>query len=159
MISKVRGSFDKWTGTFQYDESDPTSTQIDVRIEAASINTKEDKRDAHLRSPDFFDVESHPELRFKSTLVRQDGDDYVVAGELTIRGVTRAVELTVERLGSGRDPWGGERAGFSAKTSINRKDFGLTWNQALETGGVLVGEKVEITLDVEAVRAVQQKVA
>jgi polyisoprenoid-binding protein YceI len=159
MISKVRGSFDKWTGTLQYDESDPTSTQIDVRIEAASINTKEDKRDAHLRSPDFFDVESHPELRFKSTLVRQDGDDYVVAGELTIRGVTRAVELTVERLGSGRDPWGGERAGFSAKTSINRKDFGLTWNQALETGGVLVGEKIEITLDVEAVRAVQQKVA
>jgi polyisoprenoid-binding protein YceI len=159
MISKVRGSFDKWTGTLQYDESDPTSTQIDVRVEAASINTKEDKRDAHLRSPDFFDVESHPELRFKSTLVRQDGDDYVVAGELTIRGVTRAVELTVERLGSGRDPWGGERAGFSAKTSINRKDFGLTWNQALETGGVLVGEKIEITLDVEAVRAVQQKVA
>jgi polyisoprenoid-binding protein YceI len=159
MISKVRGTFDKWTGTFEYDEADPTRSQIDVRIDAASINTKEEKRDAHLRSPDFFDVASNPEIRFRSTLVRADGDDYVVAGELTIRGITRAVELVVERLGSGRDPWGGERAGFSAKTSINRKDFGLTWNQALETGGVLVGEKIEINLDVEAVRAVQQQVA
>jgi polyisoprenoid-binding protein YceI len=159
MISKVRGSFDRWSGTFEYDENDPSLTKIDVRIDATSINTREEKRDAHLRSPDFFDVESHPEIRFKSTLVRQDGDDYVMAGELTVRGTTRPVELTVERQGSGRDPWGGERAGFSAKTSINRKDFGLTWNQALETGGVLVGEKVEITLDIEAVRAAQQQVA
>ena len=159
MISKVRGTFDKWTGTFAYDAEDPTRSTIDVRIDAASINTKEEKRDGHLRSADFFDVENHPEIRFRSTLVERDGDDYVVAGELTIRGTTRPVKLAVERLGSGRDPWGGERVGFAAKTTINRKDFGLHWNQALETGGVLVGEKVEITLDVEAVRVAQQKVA
>jgi polyisoprenoid-binding protein YceI len=159
MISKVRGSFGKWSGTFAYDEADPTQSRIDVRIDAASIDTKDAQRDAHLRSPDFFDVEKHPELRFVSTLVRRDGDDYVVAGDLTLHGVTRPVELKVESLGRGKDPWGNERAGFAAKTTINRKDFGLHWNQALETGGVLVGEKVEIVLDVQAIRAAAQKVA
>jgi polyisoprenoid-binding protein YceI len=156
MISKVRGSFGKWSGTFEYDEADPTKSTIEVRIDATSIDTREEKRDGHLRSPDFFDVANHPELAFKSTAVKRDGDDYVVTGDLTIRGVTRAVDLKVESLGRGKDPWGNERVAFAAKTTINRKDFGLNWNQALETGGILVGEKVEIELDVQAVKAAQQ---
>jgi polyisoprenoid-binding protein YceI len=160
MISKVRGHFGKWEGTFDYDESDPTKSKLAVRIDAASIDTREEKRDAHLRSPDFFDVEKFPTLTFTSTRVERAGDDLVVHGDLTIRDVTRAVQLKVESLGRSKDPWGGERAGFSASTSINRKDFGLHWNVALETGGVLVGEKIEISIEIEAVRAAaEQKVA
>ncbi len=160
MISKVRGHFGRWTGTFDYDEQDPTRSRLEVQIDAASIDTREDKRDAHLRSPDFFDVEKYPQLTFKSTRVERDGgDDFVVTGDLAIHGVTRAVSLKVEGLGRSKDPWGGERVGFSASTSINRKDFGLHWNVALETGGVLVGEKIEIAIEIEAVRAVEQKVA
>ena len=160
MISKVRGHFGTWSGTFDYDAEDPTRSRLDVRIDAASIATRDDKRDAHLRSPDFFDVEKYPELTFASTKIERDGgDDYVVTGDLTIHGVTRSVQLKVEGLGRTRDPWGGERVGFSASTTINRKDFGLHWNVALETGGVLVGEKVEIGIEIEAVRAAEQKVA
>ncbi len=160
MISKVRGHFGKWTGTFGYVEADPTRSTLEVRIDAASIHTRDDKRDAHLRSPDFFDVEKYPELTFVSTGIERDGgDDYVVTGDLTIHGVTRSVRLKVEGLGRTRDPWGGERVGFSASTSINRKDFGLHWNVALETGGVLVGEKIDIGIEIEAVRAAEQKVA
>ena len=160
MISKVRGHFGTWSGTFDYDAEDPTRSRLDVRIDAASIATRDDKRDAHLRSPDFFDVEKYPELTFASTRIERDGgDDYVVTGDLTIHGVTRSVQLKVEGLGRTRDPWGGERVGFSASTTINRKDFGLHWNVALETGGVLVGEKVEIGIEIEAVRAAAQQVA
>jgi len=160
MISKVRGQFGKWSGTFDYDAEDPTRSKLSVRIDAASIDTRDEKRDAHLRSPDFFDVEKFPELTFTSTRVERDGgDDFVVTGDLTIHGVTRSVQLKVEGLGRTRDPWGGERVGFSASTSVNRKDFGLHWNVALETGGVVVGEKVEIGIEIEAVRAVEQKVA
>jgi polyisoprenoid-binding protein YceI len=160
MISKVRGQFGKWSGTFDYDAEDPTRSKLSVRIDAASIDTRDEKRDAHLRSPDFFDVEKFPELIFTSTRVERDGgDDFVVTGDLTIHGVTRSVQLKVEGLGSTRDPWGGERVGFSASTSVNRKDFGLHWNVALETGGVVVGEKVEIGIEIEAVRAAEQKVA
>ena len=159
MISKVRGHFNKWEGTFDYDEADPTKSKLSVRIDAASIDTREEKRDAHLRSPDFFDAAKYPALTFESTRIERDGDDYVVTGNLTIRDVTRAVQLKVESLGRTKDPWGGERAGFSASTSINRKDFGLHWNVALETGGVVVGEKIEIGIEIEAVRAAEQKVA
>jgi len=159
MISKVRGHFNKWEGTFDYDESDPTRSKLAVRIDAASIDTREEKRDAHLRSPDFFDAAKYPALTFESTRIERDGDDYVVTGNLTIRDVTRAVQLKVESLGRTKDPWGGERAGFSASTSINRKDFGLSWNVALETGGVLVGEKIDIGIEIEAVRAAVEKVA
>jgi len=134
MISKVRGHFNKWEGTFDYDEADPTKSKLSVRIDAASIDTREEKRDAHLRSPDFFDAAKYPALTFESARIERDGDDYVVTGNLTIRDVTRAVQLKVESLGRTKDPWGGERAGFSASTSINRKDFGLSWNVALETG-------------------------
>jgi polyisoprenoid-binding protein YceI len=159
MISKVRGTFSAWRGTFEYDEADPTRSKIEVHIDARSIDTKEEKRDGHLRSPDFLDVEQHPEIVFKSTLVAKDGDGYAVTGDLTIHGVTRPVQLEVESLGRGKDPWGNERVGFAATATINRRDFGLVWNQALETGGVLVGEKVEISLDIQAVKAAQQQVA
>jgi polyisoprenoid-binding protein YceI len=159
MISKVRGHFDKWEGSFDYDEADPTQSKLTVRIDAASIDTRDEKRDAHLRSPDFFDVEKFPALTFESTRIERDGDDYVVHGNLTIRDVTRAVQLNVEGLGRTKDPWGGERVGFSASNSINRKDFGLHWNVALETGGVLVGEKIDINIEIEALRVAEQQVA
>jgi polyisoprenoid-binding protein YceI len=159
MISKVRGHFNQWGGTFDYDEADPTRAKLSVRIDAASIDTRDEKRDAHLRSPDFFDVEKFPALTFESTKVERDGDDFVVTGDLTIHGVTRAVQLKVESLGQTKDPWGGQRAGFSASTSISRKDFGMSFNMALETGGVLVGDKVDIGIEIEAVRAAEQKVA
>ena len=153
MISKVRGQFGAWSGTFDYDEEDPTRSKLAVRIDAASIDTRDEKRDAHLRSADFFDVEQFPELRFTSTGVERDGgDDYVVTGDLTIHGVTRSVQLKVEGLGRTRDPWGGERVGFSASTSLSRKEYGLNWNMALEAGGFLVGDKLEINLEIEALK-------
>jgi polyisoprenoid-binding protein YceI len=159
MISKVRGQFGKWSGTFDYDAEDPTRSKLSVRIDAASIDTRDEKRDAHLRSPDFFDVEKYPELTFKSTSVGGEGDELVLHGELTIHGITKAVQLKVESLGTTKDPWGGTRAGFSATTSVNRKDFGLQWNMALETGGVVVGEKVEIAIEIEAVQAAASQAA
>ncbi|HXU71253.1 MAG TPA: YceI family protein [Polyangia bacterium] len=159
MISKVRGHFNKWSGTFDYDPANPRAAKIEVHIDAASIDTREEKRDAHLRSPDFFDVEHHPELVFKSTSVEGDGEELLLAGDLTIHGVTKPVQLKVESLGTTKDPWGGERAGFSASLSISRKDFGLHWNVALETGGVVVGDKIEIAIEIEAVRAVATQAA
>ena len=123
-----------------------------ARIEAASIDTGVAQRDNHLRSADFFAVEEFPELTFASTRIERAGDDYKVTGDLTIRGVTKEVVLKVESSGTAVDPWGKLRAGFSAHTTIDRKAFGLHWNQLLEAGGVMVGEKVEITLDIEAVK-------
>ena len=157
VISKVQGRFARWTGQLTLDDAHPEHSQVAVRIEAASIDTHEPQRDAHLRSADFLDAGAHPELTFTSTRVERSGDQrYQVAGDLTIAGVTRLVLLDVEGLGRTRDPWGGERVGFSARTTIDRRDFGLTWNQALETGGVVVGEKVEIGLEIEAVRRAEQ---
>jgi polyisoprenoid-binding protein YceI len=153
VISKVRGAFTKYLGSVEFDEQNPAASQVSVRVDAASIDTREEKRDAHLRSPDFFDVEKFPELTFLSTKVEKSADGYRVTGDLTIHGVTRPVVLEAELLGRSKDPWGNERIGFAAQTSVNRKDFGLTWNQALETGGVLVGEKIEIALDIQAVKA------
>jgi polyisoprenoid-binding protein YceI len=154
VISKVRGSFERWQGTIDFDEAEPGASSVAVRIEAASIHTGEAKRDEHLRSPDFFDVEKFPELSFKSTKVEKLAQsDYRVTGDLTIHGVTRTVTLAAEALGGGKDPWGNRRLGFSASATINRKDFGLHWNQALEAGGLLVGDKVEISLDVQAIAA------
>jgi polyisoprenoid-binding protein YceI len=127
---------------------------VDVTIDAASIETRDPQRDEHLRSPDFLDVASHPQLGFVATSVsRGKRDRWTVVGDLTIRGVTRSVELEVEFAGVVNDPWGNQRAGFSATAEIDREAFGLTWNQTLETGGVLVGKKVRIELEVEAVRA------
>ena len=154
MVSKVHGRFSLWGGTLVIDNDDITKSRVDVSIDATSVDTKEEKRDAHLRSADFFDVEKFPALTFKSTQVAKVGDEELaITGDLTIHGVTKSVKLAVELGGVAKDPWGGTRTGFSAKTSINRKDFGLGWNSVLETGGVLVGEKVEITLEIEAIQA------
>jgi polyisoprenoid-binding protein YceI len=156
VISKVHGRFTKWNGTIVLDDKDASKSTVDVTIDATSIETHEPKRDAHLRSPDFFDVEKFPTLSFKSKKVTESAGGLAVRGDLTLHGVTKEVLLEVESLGQTKDPWGGERAGFSAKTSVDRKDFGLGWNQVLEAGGVLVGEKIEITLEIEAVKEVSQ---
>jgi len=154
VVSKVRGAFSRWQGTLQFDEQNPEASKVSVQIEAASIDTREEKRDAHLRSADFFDVAQYPTLSFESTKVEKvEGNTYRVTGDLTIHGITKQVVLDTDYLGAGKDPWGNDRVGFEASTSINRKDFGLTWNQALEAGGVLVGDKIEIALDVEALKA------
>jgi polyisoprenoid-binding protein YceI len=154
VISRVRGAFDKWQGTIQFDEDDPSASRVSVRIDASSIDTREPKRDEHLRSADFFDVANHPEIAFDSRRVEKGkGDRYRVIGDLTIRGTTAEVELDAEYLGAGVDPWGNRRIGFHARTRLSRKQFGLSWNQVLETGGVLVGDEIEISLDVQAVAA------
>lgn len=153
MFAKVRGSFDALEGTVEVPaDGDLEEARVEVVIDAASINTGQEDRDEHLRSGDFFDVEEFPELRFEGGVVERRGDDQlVVKGDLTIRDVTREVELQVTELGSGTDPWGNERMGFSATTEIDRRDYGLTWNQALETGGILVGNDIQITLEVQVV--------
>lgn len=154
MVTKVRGSFEKVSGTVKYDPNEPEKIVIDATIDAASINTGEAKRDEHLRSPDFFDVAKHPTLTFKSKKAKVLGKGKLeVIGDLTIRGVTKEVTLQVEGLDQEiKDPWGNVRRGATATTRINRKDFGLAWNQVLETGGVMVGEDVDIQIDVELIR-------
>jgi len=153
VVSKVRGKFARWTGTILMDEHDLSRTQVDVTIEPASVDTGVEQRDNHLRSADFFDVEKYPTMAFKSSRVEKAKDGSLrLFGDLTLHGVTRPVTLEVEFAGSQKDPWGGLRAGFSARTSLDRKDFGLTYNQLLETGGVVVGEKVDIDIEVEAVK-------
>ena len=153
MITTVRGRFTDVSGTVVTDEEDPTKAEVEVTINAASIDTREAQRDAHLKSADFFDVETYPAITFKSTRVTDArGDQFTLAGDLTIHGVTREVTLDVTSEGRAKDPWGGERAGYSATTKINRRDFGLTWNQALETGGFVVGDEIKISLDLELVK-------
>lgn len=152
MVAKTRGSFGTFSGSLTIGE-DPSDSAIDVEIEAASINSRDEQRDGHLRSADFLDVEQFPTLRYRSTGVRQDGSDWAVDGELTVKGVTRPVPLSVTFDGAASDPWGNTRAVFSATAKINREDFGLTWNQALETGGVLVGKDVQITIEVETIKS------
>jgi polyisoprenoid-binding protein YceI len=157
VVTKARGRFTRWAGSVDFDENDLTRSSVTVRIDADSIDTGHADRDAHLRSPDFLDAESHPRLEFRSTGIdRVDVERYRIHGDLTIRGVTRRVTLDAELGGIKADPWGAQRAGFSARTKIDRRDFGLTWNQALEAGGLLVGEKVDIELEVEAVRPLRQ---
>ncbi len=153
MFAKVRGRFESFEGTITLGaEGAIEESRVDAEIRAASINTGQAQRDEHLRSADFFDVERFPALTFASTAVRPTGDgDLLVTGNLTIHGVTREVELMVARTGQGVDPWGNERAGFSGETRIDRRDFDLTWNQALETGGILVGNEVKIRLEVQAI--------
>lgn len=153
MVAKVHGGFPTWSGTLEFDPDTMTGS-ADVSIDAASIETKEPDRDTHLKSADFLDVANHPKITFKSTKVEKKGkDEYALSGDLTIRGTTLPVTLDVEYAGTVKDPWGGERVGFSAKTSINRKDYGLVWNVALEAGGFLVGDKVDISIEVEAIKA------
>lgn len=153
VIAKVRGQFSRWTGALSVPDGDFSRATVDVTIDASSIDTGVADRDAHLKSADFFDVASFPELTFRGRRIEaKGGDRFALVGDLTIRGTTREVVLDVESAGQAKDPWGNLRAGFAARTAIDRRDFGLTWNQALETGGVLVGEKVEIELELEAVR-------
>ncbi|MBZ5728918.1 MAG: YceI family protein [Acidobacteriia bacterium] len=153
MIAKVHGQFKAWTGSLLLDEAEPANSSVEVLIEAASVDTREGQRDDHLRSPDFLDAPKFPHIAFRSTKVEKTADDrYRVAGSFTIRDVTRAMVLEVEYLGRTKDPWGGERSGFAAKTSIDRKDYGLKFNMPLEGGGVLVGDRVDIALDIEAVK-------
>jgi polyisoprenoid-binding protein YceI len=155
MIANVKGQFSEVSGALVLDESDLANSRIEASIEAASVHTRDEQRDAHLKSADFFDVEKFPTLTFKSKgiSVVKDGE-LSVEGDLTIRGVTRKVRFAVEGpTPPTKDPWGNTRVAISASTRINRKDFGLTWNAALETGGLLVGDEVTITLDVEFVKA------
>ena len=155
MVSNVKGQFTSLKGTAVVNEADVTQSKVEATIEAASVSTREPQRDAHLKSPDFFDAEKFPTLTFRSGRITRKGEgELAVAGELTIHGVTREVVFAVEGpTAPSKDPWGGTRMGLSATTKINRRDFGLVWNAALETGGILVGEEVAITLEVEFVRA------
>lgn len=155
MITNVRGRFANVEGSIQIDGENPNDSSVSVELDAASIDTRVEQRDQHLRSADFLDVENYPKVVFRSTKVEgaslEPGQSFRVTGELTIRGTTREVVLDATYEGRGRDPWGGERVSFSADTKIDRRDFGLTWNAALETGGVLVGNDLRIHIEVQAV--------
>lgn len=160
VISKVRGRFAKFGGKLELDENDLANSKVDLTIDASSIDTGIPDRDNHLRSPDFFDVAKFPELRFSSKRVEKVSDtEYRLVGDLTIRDVTREVTLEVEYGGRAKDPWGNQRAGFVARAHLDRKDFGLGWNQLLEAGGVLVGERVDIEIELEALKAAAERAA
>jgi polyisoprenoid-binding protein YceI len=153
MVTTVRGQFGDFSGSLNLDGGDPARSSADINISAGSIDTGNTDRDAHLRSGDFLDADGYPGLSFRSTGVRYEGgSDFVMLGDLTIRGESRPVELAVELEGLATDPMGNERIGFSGNTTISRKDFGLVWNVALEAGGVLVSDKVKISLDVSAIK-------
>lgn len=157
MITTVKGRIAGVRGTVLVDAGEPSNSLVDVELDAATVDTRSEDRDAHLRSGDFLDVESYPVIRFRSVRVegepREAGDEFRLVGELTIRDVTREVVLDAVFEGGGRDPWGGERLSYSATTKVDRRDFGLSWNQALETGGVLVSNELKIQVEVQLVRA------
>jgi polyisoprenoid-binding protein YceI len=153
MISKVRGTFGMKSATLIAPEN-PLDAKVEASVDVASVDTKDEGRDNHLRSADFFDAENHPTMEFRSTGARVEGGEFLIDGDLTIRGITKPVTFDFEFGGFGTDPWGNYKAGATAKTVVNREDFGLTWNAALETGGVLVGKDVTITLDLQG--ALQQ---
>jgi polyisoprenoid-binding protein YceI len=160
VISKVRGRFARFAAKLTLDPADLTRTSVEVEIEAASIETGVSDRDNHLRSADFLDAANSPKLTYRSRQVEALSPERLrLKGDLTIRGVTREVTLDVDYGGRGKDPWGNERVGFTATTSVNRKDFGLTWNQALETGGVLVADRVDIEIELQAIRQAKSAVA
>jgi len=160
MISRVRGQFEKFSGSVALDEANPANTRVDFQIETASINTREPQRDGHLRSPDFFNAEAYPYMTFQSKRVEILDDSHArLTGDLTIRNIRREVTLEVEYSGRARSPWGTVSVGFTASTKINRKDWELTWNQALETGGVLVGDEVGISIELELVQVAETQPA
>jgi polyisoprenoid-binding protein YceI len=156
MFTTVRGRFKGVDGTINVDEQNPNASHVEVEIDAASIDTAVADRDAHLRSADFLDAQTHPKMTFRSTRVegahRKEGDRFKVTGILTIRGTSQEVTLECSFEGLGKDPWGGQRAGFNARTEIDRREWGLKWNQALETGGILVGNSVKIEIEAQAVK-------
>jgi polyisoprenoid-binding protein YceI len=151
VISKVRGSFQKFSGKLMYDEADPTKSSVEVTIDAASIDTDNEKRNNHLRSPDFFDVEKYPEITFKSKSIKKVEDGYVATGDFTMHGVTKEIELPFKITGTITDPRGSHRIGVEAAVSINRQDYGLTWSKTLETGGLVVSDEVDIDIYAEFV--------
>lgn len=151
-FSKVRGAFEDFEGTVEFNPADPHSLRASAVIDAKSVNTNEKDRDEHLRSEDFFHVDEYPTITFESTNVRVITDEkLIIEGDFTLHGVTKSIELDAEFLGQSKDPWGGTRVGFEGRTSINRKEFGLNWNVAIEAGGFLVGENVDIVLEIQAV--------
>ena len=156
MISTVKGRFSGVAGAIQVDEANADKSSVAVEIDAATLDTRTEQRDQHLRSPDFLDVGSYPAIIFRSRRIQgamgTAGDEFKVTGDLTIRGTTREVTLDAVYEGTGKDPWGGERVSFSATTKVDRRDFGLTWNQALETGGLLVGNDIKISIEIQAIR-------
>lgn len=152
-ISTVTGRFDLFEGTYAFDEEDLGKSSVETTITTASINTNKKKRDDHLKSPDFLNVEKNPTITFKSKEVKKgDGEDFSIVGDLTINGVTKEVVLDAEYGGSATDPWGNERSAFTAETKIDRKDYGITWNKSLDAGGVVVGDEVKIILEVEGIK-------
>jgi polyisoprenoid-binding protein YceI len=157
MISTVRGRFNEFSGTVEADDQNPTLATVNVQIETGSIVTGDAKRDGHLRSPDFFDVEKYPQITFKSTRVEQiDAEHGKLYGDLTVRDITKPVVLDFEYAGQAKSPWGTISAGFNAQTKISRKEWGLNWNVALETGGWLVGDEIKISIELELVKQVEQ---
>ena len=152
MITKVHGTFKTFTGSITV-AADPLQSAVEATVEIASVDTGESNRDNHLRTNDFFSADTYPTMTLKSTGITAKGDDYVLTGDLTIKGVTKSVAFDLEFEGVAADPWGGTRAGFVASTEINRKDWGIEYNAALETGGVVIGDKVKLLLDIQAVRA------
>lgn len=152
VITNVKGNFTDFSGEINYDANDITKSSVNVTIKAASINTDNETRDNHLKSADFFDVEKFPEITFASTKIEKSGDSFTMHGNLTIHGVTKEVAIPFDMTGKITDPWGKERIAFEGSTKISRNDFGMTWNKAIETGGVVVGDEVKIELQVEAVK-------
>jgi polyisoprenoid-binding protein YceI len=153
MVTKVRGHFNEFEGRLHLDADDPSRCSAEIRIKVASISTSQDQRDEHLRNADFFDAENHPEIVFRSTSAEAvDDDTYRLTGDLTIKGITRPVTIDLDYTGAAKDPWGNLRVGFEGRTDVNRKDWGITWNSPLETGGFLVGEKIRLELDISAVK-------
>jgi polyisoprenoid-binding protein YceI len=156
MVTKVRGAFNEFSATGYLDEANPSNSRVEVVIDVASIDTRNADRDTHLRTNDFLSVDEYPNITFRSTSVQKQGaDHYQVTGDLTIRGVTKPVTIDFEYTGSAVDPWGNQRLGFEGETTINRKDWGVNWNAALEAGGVLVSEKVNLEFEIAAVKAAE----
>lgn len=153
MVATVRGQFTDFTGTAHVDTANPADSKVELSIVANSISTGQQQRDDHLRSGDFFESEEYPDITFKSTDVTRDGDDWTITGDLTIKGVTHSIAVPFEFTGSAQDPFGNTRIGFEGAATLNRKDWGLSWNAALETGGVLVSEKIKLQFDVSAIKA------
>lgn len=153
MVTTVRGQFTEFSGTAHIDTAEPAASSVSLTIQVGSVDTGTSDRDGHLTSADFFDVATHPEMTFVSTAVERDGGAWAITGDLTIKGIARPVTVEFEETGSARDPFGNLRIGFEGGTTVNRKDWGLTWNAALETGGVLVSEKIRLEFDVSAIQA------
>jgi polyisoprenoid-binding protein YceI len=152
MVTKVRGQFEEFSGTAHVDTAAPADSKVELTINTGSVATGSPDRDGHLASPDFFDVETHPEITFVSTDVSRAGSEWTITGDLTIKGVTKSVTIPFEETGTALDPFGNVRVGFEGEVTVNRKDWGLSWNAALETGGVLVSEKIKLEFDVSAIR-------